>query len=249
MPFQVPPSLAAAKDGDARQPPRVLHQSVHRGGDHQLHRGGARGRDRRGRALACHRLGEHQDPSARTARDRRARLSPARHAGRADRDRAGLRLSRGEDHPDLRHDLDHRGRLSHHLSELRLARHEWRGAANPPGARRGRAHERRRPARDAPPRDRAAHHAGAGGGVDLGLRPLPARAHRRADAARRRQRDAADTALHLLVGRRNQQGRRRGRVARARPARGRHHLAAAAAPRRRRAQRRRSSQAESEIGD
>ena len=148
-------------------------------------------------------------PRAGTARDRRARLPPARHAGGADRDRAGLRLPGGEDHPDLRHDLDHRGGLSHHLSELRLAHHEWRGAANPPGARRGRAHERRRPAGHPAPRDRAAHDAGAGGGVDLGVRPLPARAHRRAAAARRRQRDAADTALHLLVGRRDQQGRRR----------------------------------------
>ena len=60
------------------------------------------------------------------------------------------------------------------------------------------------------------------------VRPLPARAHRRADAAGRRQCHAADAALQLLVGRRDQQGRRRRRVAGHRPARRGHHLAAAA---------------------
>ena len=71
--------------------------------------------------------------------DRCARLPAARDARRADRDRADLRLSRGQRDPDLRHDLDHRGGLSRHLSELRLAHHERRGVATPSNSTRRRA--------------------------------------------------------------------------------------------------------------
>ena len=54
--------VRSGEDGDARQPPRVLQQPVHRGGDDQLDCGGAGGGDGGGRALARHRLGRASGP-------------------------------------------------------------------------------------------------------------------------------------------------------------------------------------------
>ena len=129
MPYQGPISLAAAKAATLSNHREFFHNPFievgHRELDH--HRNCCLNRGRR--TLAGHGLGQHQEPRAGTQAHRRAFLPPAGDAGRADRDRADLRLPMGENRSDLRDNLDYRRRLSHDLLEFRLARDERSGIA------------------------------------------------------------------------------------------------------------------------